>query len=97
MNDLSNKLAVKIFDELYDEEDLKELEQKKVIVQALGFKLSTIAIIECEIKEYLQQDKAELVEALSALSNHICPLEYCTHDEAEAFSKIDELLEKHKC
>lgn len=68
MSDLSNKLAVKIFDALYDDEDLKELEQKNVIAQALGFKLSTIAIIECEIKEQLQQDKAELVEALKAVA-----------------------------
>lgn len=45
----------------------------------------------------LQQDKAELVEVLIALSNHNCPIEYCTHDESESFSKIDELVEKHKC
>ncbi len=79
MSELSNKLAVKIFEELYDDEDLKELEQKKFIRQALGFKLSTIAIIECEIEEQLQQlqqDKAELEESISYYKNKIKNLEF---------------------
>ena len=45
----------------------------------------------------LQQDKAELVELLKALSGHTCPDDYCTAEEVEAFLKIDEMLEKHKC
>ena len=103
MSDLSNKLAVDIFDALYDDEDLNELEQKMVIRQALGFKLSTIAIIECEIEEQLQQlqqDKAELVDSLEVMSsfyggwlkdNGIKPETCQNYAEARA------LLEKYKC
>ena len=95
MSDLSNKIAVDIFDALYDDEDLNELEQKMVIRQALGFKLSTIAIIECEIEEHLQklqQDKAELVEALDSLLT--ASGDALTN---QLYSEFEGILEKYKC
>lgn len=66
----SHELAYKVFEAMYDEDDLKELHQKKVIAQPLGFKLSSIATIECEIKEEhdrLTQENAELRSRLSGL------------------------------
>lgn len=48
----NNNLAKAIFDALYDDEDLKELKDKRVIAQEKGFKLSTIATIECELDSY---------------------------------------------
>lgn len=55
-----------------------------------------IAITRNENRQ-LQHDKEELVEVLSTLSEHMCPDDYCTPEEVEAFLKINELLEKHKC
>lgn len=42
-------LAEKIFNALYDVEDLEEMERTGVIKQIKGFKLSTMALIELEL------------------------------------------------
>lgn len=52
---MNKEIANKIFDAMYDEDDLKELKNKKVIAQELGFKLSTVAIIECELDEHYKK------------------------------------------
>lgn len=103
MSELSNKLATEIFDALYDEEDLKELEEKMVIRQALGYKLSTIAIIEGEIEEHLHklhQDKAGLVELLKESVDIVDELNVGYNEDIKAsnyLSKVSATLEKHKC
>ena len=65
-----HELAIKIFDAIYDDEDLVELERKKVIIQPEGFKLSTVATMECELEDYidrLAQENHRLREALDGL------------------------------
>lgn len=72
---ISDVLASSIFDSMYDDEDLIELKKKKIIAQELGFKLSTIATISCEIDESelmkshdkLKQERDEALESVSSL------------------------------
>lgn len=42
--------ATRIFDAIFDEEDLKNLESKGIIAQELGYKVSVIAQIELELE-----------------------------------------------
>jgi hypothetical protein len=43
------ELANKIFDALFDKDDLKEMRQRGFIAQEEGFKLSSIAVIQLEL------------------------------------------------
>lgn len=70
----ANELAHKVFDALYDEDDLKELHEKKIIAQPLGYKISAIATIECEIQDEhdrLTSENARLRQALQQTNDSI--------------------------
>ena len=48
----NHDLAEIIFNAMWDDQDLDELVNKNIIKQACGFKLASIATIECELDNY---------------------------------------------
>lgn len=111
MSDIKNELSNSIFNAIFDDDDLTELEDKKVIAQKLGYELSVKAIISCELdcveqleKENakLKADKAELVDIIKQLDKHYCELvdsgdagNWNPNDE-EVIKLARKLLQKHK-
>lgn len=92
---MNSEIAARIFDELYDEDDLSELHKKKVIAQPIGFKLSTIAIIECELNAYhdrLTEENAKLREVLEKLVNP----DNCKKDIIHVIGNAEQLLNQLK-
>lgn len=92
-----HELAIKIFDSIYDDEDLVELERKKVIMQPEGFKLSTVATMECELEDYidrLAQENHRLREALSDCADSM--MQSNDHETLNAASEARKLLTEIK-
>ena len=52
----TEELSVKIFDAIFDSENLVAMRKSKIIKQELGYSLSVKAIIKCEIKEFLSKE-----------------------------------------
>lgn len=88
MNKPSDILATKIFNEMFDDEELRELRQKHFIAQEEGYKLSYIATISCELD--VVDEMCNLLDELTGV------LQKPDHVREDYIKDIEELLEKVK-
>ncbi len=68
----NNDLAHKIFNALFDDEDLNEMHNIGFIAQPLGYQISSVATIELELdsnRDRMVEEIAELKSALLEIKN----------------------------